>query len=108
MSTSIKFALVGLLTLAAAGAPRAAVPEATNGSSPTFKYMGTLAFGPEGVLFVADAQDVSITALQLGKQATGAVPGTKDIPAVNQKIAALLGIDPKNLGYYLRKHGIEG
>jgi two-component system, NtrC family, response regulator AtoC len=27
---------------------------------------------------------------------------------VKKDAAALLGIDPKNLGYYLRKHGIEG
>ena len=27
---------------------------------------------------------------------------------VKKDASALLGIDPKNLGYYLRKHGIEG
>src|SRR5262245_39330269 len=97
MSTSIKLALVGLLTIAAAGAPRAAATTATSGSTPTFKHIGTLAFGPEGVLFVADGQEVSITALQLGKQIAGAVPGTKDVPAIDQKIAALVGIDAKKL-----------
>jgi hypothetical protein len=97
MSTFIKLALVGLLTIAASGAPRAAGDPVTKGMTPTFKYMGTLAFGPEGVLFVADAQDVSITALTLGKQLAGAVPGTKDISSVDQKIASLLGIDAKKL-----------
>src|SRR5207237_6466220 len=58
---------------------------------------GKLAFGPDGVLFVADGQDVSITALQLATQMAGGTPGTKDIPAVDQKIAALLGIDATNL-----------
>jgi hypothetical protein len=97
MSTSIKLAAIVLLTLAAANGPSAAGTTATSGVNPTFKYIGTLAFGPEGVLFVADAQNVSITALQLGKQMAGAMPGTKDVPAIDQKIAALVGIDAKKL-----------
>src|SRR5690349_14282720 len=97
MSTSIKLTLVALLAVAAAGAPRAAGPTAATGLKPSFKNIGTLAFGPEGVLFVADAQEVSITALELGKQMVAGVPGTKDIPAIDQKIAALLGIDAKKL-----------
>src|SRR5262249_10187119 len=52
---------------------------------------------PDGVLFAADGQDVTITALQLGKQMAGATPGTKDIPAIDQKIAALVGIDAAKL-----------
>src|SRR5262249_19145033 len=45
----------------------------------------------------ADSQDVSITALQLGQEAAAAVPGTKDVPALDQKIAALLGTDASKL-----------
>ena len=96
-STCVKLALVVALAIAAAGAPAAVGSTATTGSGPTFKFIGTLAFGPEGVLFVADSQDVSITALQLGKEAAGGAPGTKDIPAIDQKIAALLGTDAKDL-----------
>jgi hypothetical protein len=65
--------------------------------TPTFKHINKLAFGPEGVLFVADAQEVSITALQLAKQMAGGTAGTQDIPAIDQKIAGLLGVDVKNL-----------
>jgi hypothetical protein len=89
--------LVAVLGLAAGGTPWAAGSTATTGSGPTFKHIGTLAFGPDGVLFAADGQDVSITALQLAKQMAGGVPGTKDVPAIDQKIAALLGIDARNL-----------
>jgi hypothetical protein len=85
------------LGIAASGAPAAVNSTATTGLGPTFKFIGTLAFGPDGVLFAADSQDVSITALQLGKEAAGGAPGTKDISAIDQKIAALLGTDPKNL-----------
>jgi hypothetical protein len=101
-STWFKLTLVAALATATsyaltAYAPAAVSSTATSGSGPTFKYIGTLAFGPDGVLFAADSQDVSITALQLGTEAAGGAPGTKDIPAVDQKIAALLGTDAKNL-----------
>lgn len=96
-STWFKLALVVMLAMATSGARAAVGSTATTGSGPTFKFIGTLAFGPDGVLFAADSQDVSITALQLGREAASGTPGTKDIPAIDQKIAALLGTDPKNL-----------
>jgi hypothetical protein len=49
------------------------------------------------VLFAADAQDVSIYALDLASHAQGGVPGTKSVPAIDQKIAALLGTEASNL-----------
>jgi hypothetical protein len=97
LPTHVKLVLVAVLSMATSGAPFAAGSTATTGSSPTFKHIGKLAFGPDGVLFAADGQEVSITALQLSKQMAGGTPGTMDIPAVDQKIAALLGIDAKNL-----------
>ncbi len=95
--TYFKLVLVVVLALATSGSPGAVGSTATTGSSPTFKHIGKLAFGPDGVLFAADGQEVSITALQLAKQMAGGAPGTKDVPAIDQKIAALLGIDVKNL-----------
>lgn len=97
MSTYVKLALVAVLTVVVSGAPQAAGTTATSGSTPAFKHIGKLAFGPEGVLFAADGQEVSITALQLGKQMAGGTPGTKDIPGIDQKIAALLGTDAKSI-----------
>ena len=98
MST-IRFALLLVigLGLAVAGARPAANSEATTGVAPEFQYIGKLAFGPEGVLFAADAQEVSITALHLGDEMTGGTPGTRDVPAIDRKVAALLGIDAGNL-----------
>ena len=95
--TYLKLAVVTVLALAASGSLTGAASTATSGSGPTFKHIGPLAFGPDGVLFAADGQDVSITALQLSKQMAGGVPGTKDVPGIDQKIAGLLGIDAKNL-----------
>jgi hypothetical protein len=95
--TYCKLVFVVVFGLATAGAPAAVNSAATTGSGPTFKQISTLAFGPDGVLFAADGQEVSITALQLAKQIAGGAPGTKDIPGIDQKIAALLGIDAANL-----------
>jgi len=95
--TYFKLLLVVTLALATTGLPAAGGADATAGSSPTFKHLQTLAFGPDGVLFAADGQEVSITALQLAKQMAGGVPGTKDIAGIDQKIAGLLGVDAKNL-----------
>jgi hypothetical protein len=95
--TYFKLVLVTLVALATTGLPSAVSSTASSGSSPTFKHIGKLAFGPDGVLFAADGQEVSITALQLARQMAGGVPGTKDIPAIDGKIAALLGVDVKNL-----------
>ena len=85
------------LSLAVAGVRSAANSEATTGVTPGFQHINKLAFGPEGVLFAADAQEVSITALHLGDQIAGGVPGTQDVAAIDQKVAGLLGIDAGSL-----------
>ena len=50
--------LITALTLTASGAPSAASSTATTGVAPVFKHIGTLAFGPDGVIFAADGQEV--------------------------------------------------
>ena len=95
--STISLLFVVALSLAAAGSPSAANPDATTGVTPEFEHIGKLAFGPEGVIFAADGQEVTITALQLGDRMAGGAPGTQDVPAVDQKIAGLLGIDAENL-----------
>jgi hypothetical protein len=56
-----------------------------------FKSMGPLAFGPEGILFVADTKSAAVTAIATGD--TKAAPTAKalKVEGLNQKIAALLG-----------------
>ena len=81
---SMSTARIGLLfvvaaSLAAAGALAASSSDATTGVTPEFKHIGKLAFGPEGVIFAADGQEVTITALQLGERMAGGAPGTQDV-----------------------------
>src|SRR5688500_14293396 len=81
---SLKLVLVIALAVGTSGPLNGADTTATSGTGPAFKYLATLAFGPDGVLFAADGQEVSITALQLATQMAGGAAGTKDVPAINQ------------------------
>jgi hypothetical protein len=90
MRTSLKLVAVLALAIASASAPlaeRLGVPS----TGPTMSSIGPLAFGPDGILYAADRQAATIFALDLGAQATGGAPGTKDVAGVDQQIAALLG-----------------
>ncbi|HEY6401209.1 MAG TPA: hypothetical protein VI479_07355 [Blastocatellia bacterium] len=59
--------------------------------NPGFKSVGSLAFGPEGVLFIADTKAAAITAIATGDTKAAANPKPLKVEAINQKIAALLG-----------------
>jgi len=63
------------------------------------KSAGSLAFGPEGILFVGDSMSASIFALDT--QDTGKCPvnpcRTVEVKAINEKIAALLGTAPDQI-----------
>ncbi len=62
-----------------------------NEGKPALKSMGQLAFGPEGILFVADTKAAAIVAIATGdnKPAAGAKP--LKVEGINAKIAGLLG-----------------
>jgi hypothetical protein len=55
--------------------------------------MNSLAFGPEGILFVADTKAATIVALQTDDPKTSAAPQSFKVEGINQKIAALLGVE---------------
>ena len=56
-----------------------------------FKSMGPLAFGPDGILFVADPKAAAIVAISTGDVKPAAGSALLKVEAINQKIAALLG-----------------
>jgi hypothetical protein len=93
----LKSALVLTVVLSWSGVPAAERSDAANGTNPAFKTIGPLAFSPDGVLFAGDTQAAAIFALDLGKAAAGGAPGAKAIPAFDQKVAALLGTDVREI-----------
>ena len=62
-----------------------------------FKSMGPLAFGPDGILFIADTKAAAVVAIATGdtKPATGGK--ALKVEGLNQKIAALLGTAAEQL-----------
>ena len=96
-SLFLKSALVLTVAVSWSGVPAAERTDAATGTGPTFKSIGPLTFGPDGLLFAGDTQSASIFALDLGKAATGGAPGAKAIAAFDQQIAALLGTDVREI-----------
>jgi len=80
-----------------AHAPAVTLSAASPAAPPTFESIGPLTFGPDGVLFAGDTQAATIYAVELGGAATGGAAGTKNIAAIDQQIAALLGTDVRQI-----------
>jgi hypothetical protein len=55
------------------------------------KSAGPLAFGPEGILFIADTKAAAVVALATDETKPGDATQPLKVEAINQKIAALLG-----------------
>jgi hypothetical protein len=78
-----------MLVLTVAAATTSVSLSARVPAGPTLSSIGTLAFAADGTLFAADPQAATIFAMTLGAM-TG-TPGTKDVDALDQKIAAIAG-----------------
>jgi hypothetical protein len=68
---------------------------------PPLQSAGQLAFGPEGILFLADSKGAAIVAISTGdtKPPSAAAAGTAPLKVerVNEKVAALLGTSPDDI-----------
>jgi hypothetical protein len=85
-------ALAGLCAFLVAPHPALSAAE-----GPTLESGGPLTFGPDDVLFIADNAGAKIVALEMGDRVSSGTPGTKDVPGIDQKIAALLGTDAREI-----------
>ena len=86
------FMLCGAVAATAIVVAARPTPEVSNttvhvGVGPTMSSIGTLTFGPGGVLYAADPQSATIFAIDLGATATKTVAGSKDIANINTQIA---------------------
>lgn len=77
---------LGFLATSAFAGPTSEMKE----GKPAFKSMNQLAFGPDGVLFIADTWSATITAIATGDTKAGSATTIK-AEAINEKIAALAG-----------------
>ncbi len=66
--------------------------------TPDLKSAGALAFGPDGLLFVGDSQGAAIFAIDTGDRAAdSAAAGAFKVEGLNEKIAALIGTETRDL-----------
>lgn len=93
--TRILLLLVGALLLAAP-LQAADLTASLKAGTPKLQSAGPLAFGPDGVLFVADTRGASIFAIDTGDRTKGE-SGFATIPGIGKKIAALLGTSPRDI-----------
>ncbi len=82
-----------VLAVATSGASIAQDSPVSSGVGPKLSYLGPMSFGPDGVLFAADSEDVFIYALDLSDHLAGGEPGAANVEAIDEKIAAVLGTD---------------
>jgi hypothetical protein len=62
-----------------------------------FKSMGPIAFGPDGILFIADTKAAGVVAIDTGDTKSAVGEKALKIESINQKIAALLGTTMTNV-----------
>ena len=96
-SSLLKLTFVLTVVAMTSGVPTAQSSNVATGVGPSFHYLGPLTFGPDATLFAADSQEVFIYALDLSQHVKGGTPGTQNISALDQKVAALLGTEAKAL-----------
>ena len=77
--------------------PSSARVAAETGTGPKLTSIGPLTFAQDGTLFAADNQSAAIFAFDLGAQGSGAAQGAKAVDALDQKLAALLGTDAREI-----------
>ncbi|HEV3060400.1 MAG TPA: hypothetical protein VGY48_19305 [Vicinamibacterales bacterium] len=90
---AVKLSLIATVVLGLSAGGIARDGANTSATGPSFKYLGPLAMGPDGVVFAADSQEVSVSALELKSALKGGTPGTEAVAGIDRKIAALLGTD---------------
>jgi hypothetical protein len=89
-------AAVALLLLIAAKQP-ASHPYGLVTGTPEIKSISSLAFGPDGILFIGDSKSAAVIAIDT-KDKTAAEKATAvEIKNIDQKIASALGTDVKNI-----------
>jgi hypothetical protein len=89
-------ALVAAVSLAGPAGAADLTASLTKGT-PELKSVGPLAFGPEGILFVGDAQGATIYAIATDDTTAAKTFEKFKVEGVNDKIANMLGVDAKGL-----------
>lgn len=91
------FVLAALLCWATQIAVAADIKSGLAQGSPDIKSAGSLAFGPEGILFVGDTQQAAIYAIDTGDKSGDPSSAKVDVKNATEAIAGLLGVQPRDI-----------
>jgi hypothetical protein len=99
MMPRTRVALAALLAVAVVAGTASAgdLTSSLKKGTPELKSVGPIAFGPEGILFVADPQAAAILAVDTGDKTGGTGSGPIRVEAIDGKVASLLGTTDKQL-----------
>jgi hypothetical protein len=97
MRRAIGLMFVVLLGAGVLASPSQAAPTGLEKGTPDLKIAGPLAFGPENILFIGDPQSAAVFAVQIEDRSTDAAAGPIKVPAIDSKIAGLLGTSEKDV-----------
>src|SRR5438270_915088 len=97
MALSSRLALAAALALGlAAPAPAGPADDLTVGSV-ELKSAGPLCFGPEGILFIGDAQAGCVYAVDTADRSAGSDRGPISIPKIDEKLASAIGATARDV-----------
>jgi hypothetical protein len=99
MPSRCRLLVASLFALAVlAGSARAAdLTDSLKKGTPDIKQAGALAFAPEGILLVGDSLGAAVFAIDTGERPSSPAEGKLKVEGVNEKIAALLGTEAKQV-----------
>ena len=83
--------------LLTASTHRNALPTGFVNGTPAIQSISSLAFGPDGIIFIGDSKSASVFAVDTKDKTSLDKAAAVDIKNVDQKIAAVLGTEPKNI-----------
>jgi hypothetical protein len=91
--------LAALLALGLLATPLAAadLTDSLKKGTPELKSAGALGFGPQGILFVGDAQGAAVYAIDTGDNPKTPATGPIQVKGIGEKIASMLGTEAKNV-----------
>ena len=79
------------MTMARPAVPRSPVTAGMAYGTPDLKAAGSLAFGPEGILFIGDAKSAAVFALDLEDRTRDTGSSPIEVRGIDKKLAAMLG-----------------
>jgi hypothetical protein len=92
-------AIVAMMVLLIGASMPEKNPYGFENGTPDIQSISGLAFGPDGILFIGDSKSASVFAIDTKDRAMAEKGKAVDLKNIDQKIAALLGTEAKNISF---------